>query len=145
MGCRNVWTRRHRRGRKKEKQLFHSCQNGGWSLCLDHTPRTRANPMWCHTTSLFLWIHISSFTTCSAPPLSYYPPLSTHLNPIQSNGGIQPPPSSLVFTSCWQIRPRDPSLPPASSTHPLRARPAHSCLPHLTHTLSAVLPLLSVP
>lgn len=134
------------------KTSFYSCQNGGLSLCLDHTPKTRANPMWCHTTSLFLWIHVSSFTTCSAAPLSYYPPLSTHLNPIQSNSGIQPAtalqpsPSSPVFTSCWQIRPHDPGLPPASpfnSTHPLRTSlfchnvlTQHAPVPPLTHPLS---------
>lgn len=66
------------------------------------------------------------------PPLSYHPPLSTHLNPIQSNGGIQPcsPPHLL------------PALPPAGRLG--HTTPAFLPPPLLTpHTLS-VLPSLAI-
>lgn len=53
-------------------------------------PKMQANPIWCHTTLLLPWIHISSFTTCLAFTVPALPPTETHSNPIQSKRGVKP-------------------------------------------------------
>lgn len=142
-----------------QKQLFIPAKTED-GVCVSTTPQKhKKNPMWCHTTSLFLWIHVSSFTTCSAapPPPSHYPPLSTHLNPIQPNSGIQPcsPPQLLLsFPPAGRLGHTTPAFlpPPLLAPHTLCILPSFAimCSPStllfpLTHTLSPVLPLLSVP
>lgn len=140
------------------KTTFHPCQNQAWSLCLDHTPKTQEKShVVSHHFAVSMATHIKLHHLLCSPPLSHSPPLSTHLNPIQPNSGIQPcssPHLLLPLPPAGRLGHTTPAFlpPPLLAPHTLCVLPSFAimCSPStllfpLTHTLSPVLPLLSVP